>query len=110
VNFLPPGQPLYLETQQNPSKVIFMNTPPGWQGPWHKDPVPQLVFFLSGTGLWTAMDGTNITLTVGDIYFGNDQASKSGHFSQNIGSNDMMLAAAQFAEWPTTNYEPCWLK
>ncbi len=56
------------------------------------------------------MDGTNLTFTVGDIYFGNDQASKAGHWSQNIGDENMLVAAVQYADWPTKNYQPCWLQ
>lgn len=29
-------------------------------GPHHKDPVPQLVFFLGGTGEWETGDGTQV--------------------------------------------------
>lgn len=109
VNFLPPSPPLWLDTYSDPSKVLFLNAPVGWVGPWHKDPEPQLVLFLSGQGTWTAMDGTNHTFNPGDIYFGNDQASLKGHVSRQVGPVPMNCVLLQFSSWSTTNHHPCWL-
>ena len=109
-NYLPPSKPLWTDPKQNPTNVLLTQLPVGWDGPWHKDPVPQLVLFLSGTGLWQTMDGTNYTFTAGDVYFGNDQASSKGHYSKNVGSNPVYMVLLQFANYSTEMNRSCWLQ
>jgi len=112
VDFLPPSQPLWQETKADPTSIVFLQMPVGWQGPWHRDPAPQLVVFLSGHGRWQTMDGQIRDFTTGDLYFGNDQMSTKGHFSQNIGNVPLYVALLQFADWNVTDKvgQPCWLK
>ena len=109
VNLLPPAQPVFLDIFGAAGNVQLANLPPGWQGPWHKDPVPQLVFFLHGRGLWRVMDGTTRVFQPGDIYFGNDQNSTQGHESYTHGNDTLILAMVQFPHWSTTRHKPCWL-
>ena len=45
-DYLPPSDPLYSDTEGPASNVVLLNVPVGWSGSWHKDPVPQLVFFM----------------------------------------------------------------
>ncbi len=108
--FLPPSS-LWIEDLSFPSNLVLMTTPPGWVGPWHKNPVPQLVFVVAGTYLFTAMDGVNVTFTSGEIFFGNDQLSQKGHYTQNIGTVPGVLAAMQFSSWNVSETAgvPCWL-
>lgn len=108
---LPPGQPFWVENVESPSNLLLMTTPAGWTGPWHKNPEPQLVFVVAGAFLMTASDGTNVTLTVGDVFFGNDQLSTMGHATYNVGTVPGVLAAVQFASIDVSKYVgvPCWL-
>jgi hypothetical protein len=110
VNFLPPSQPLYTDVKTNASQVVFLQLPVGWTGPWHKDPVPQMNVFLSGCGNWTTMDGTSHIFQTGDLYFGNDQASSKGHYSQTCGEVPVSMALMQFPGYPTDLGKPCWFK
>ena len=113
IDLLPPNPPVYIDYVdqggKGPSKVFFLNTPVGWSGAWHKDPVPQLVITLAGEGVWTTMDGSNVTLTPGSVYLGNDQASSRGHHSMNTGKGLLQLLLIQYPQWPTKLYRPCWL-
>ena len=110
VNYLPPSDPLYTNVKGASSNVLFLNLPTNWSGPWHKDPVPQLVFFINGIGKWKTMDGSQVILKPGDVYFGNDQNSTKGHESYNIGNTSLILALIQFDTWSQNKYKPCWLK
>ena len=110
VNLLPPSMPLYLDKFGPAANVQLANTPPGWKGPWHRDPVPQLVFFLTGKGFWRFDDGTTHVFHPGDIYFGNDQAARKGHESYTHGNETLILAMVQFPQWSTTMARPCWLE
>ena len=109
-NYLPPSDPLYTNVKGASSNVLLTKLPANWSGPWHKDPVPQLVFFIHGIGKWKTMDGSEIILKPGDVYFGNDQNSTKGHESYNVGNSSLILALIQFDEWSENKYEPCWLK
>jgi hypothetical protein len=109
-DLLPPSEPLYLSIFGTAANVQLANTPPGWQGPWHRDPVPQLVIFMSGQGLWRFQDGTTHVFSPGDVYFGNDQNATRGHESYTHGNASMILAMVQFPQWSTTMARPCWLK
>ncbi len=109
VAYLPPSDPLFLNVFGTAHNVQLANQPAGWQGPWHKDPVPQLVIFLAGQGLWKFMDGTSHTFSQGDIYFGNDQNSTKGHESFAYGNGSLILAMIQFPNLSTTMHRPCWL-
>ena len=89
---------------------LLLQLPVGWVGPSHRDPVPQLNVFLSGQGNWTVADGTSHVFSAGDLYFGEDQLSKTGHFSENIGNVPVMMALMQFGNQKPTVNQPCWLK
>lgn len=79
-NFLPPSDSLFLDIFRPAANVQLRDTPPGWRGPWHRDKVPQLVFFIAGQRLWRFMDRTAHRFSPGDVYFGNDQNSTDGFF------------------------------
>lgn len=110
VNLLPPSMPMFLNVFGEAANVQLANTPPGWQGPWHRDPVPQFVFFMHGRGLWKLMDGTEHIFNPGDVYFGNDQNSTKGHESYTFGNESMLLAMIQFPNLSRNMYKPCWFE
>lgn len=107
--YLPPTPPVWLDSFANPAAARFLQAPVGWTGTWHKDPVPQLVLFVSGHGEWTAEDGTSHVFGPGDVYFGNDQMSHKGHMSRTVGNEPMMCVLIQFPQWATNMAKPCWL-
>jgi hypothetical protein len=106
--YLPPSDPQWLDSHGLASNIVFIQLPVGWKGPPHKDPVPQLVFFMSGCGNWTTSDGTSHVFGPGDLYFGEDQLSWDGHTSANCGDTAVVLILMQFGlSLPTVN-RPCW--
>ena len=109
-NLLPPSDPLFLDVFGTAQNIQLSNQPPGWQGPWHRDPVPQLVVFLQGVGLWKFMDGTQHFFYPGDVYFGNDQNSTQGHESYTYGNETLIVVMIQFPQLSTTMGKPCWLQ
>ena len=112
VDFLPNSDPLYLDNvvSGDSASVVWMQLPVGWKGPFHKDPVPQLVLFMSGEGTWETMDNKTHVFTVGQVYFGEDQRSLLGHISANTGNSPLIMALLQFKGWQPTVNQPCRLK
>jgi hypothetical protein len=109
VNLLPPSDPLFLEAFGPAANIQIANQPPGWKGPWHRNPVPQLVFFLKGVGFWRSQDGSEHVFVPGDVMFGNDQNATLGHESYAYNNETLILVMVQFPKWSTTKARPCWL-
>ena len=109
VQFLNNTPPIYLDDGESglPARVEILQLPVGCTVPWHKDPYPQLVTCLSGEGNWVTMDGSSHNLTVGEIYFGEDQLSLKGHISSNIGNTPLLLMLVQFRNRQPTVNLPC---
>lgn len=102
---------LHTDIKTNATQIVFVDLDPSYVGSWHKDPAPQFVSFLQGTGEWTTMDGTSRNFTLGDLYFGNDQLSTQGHLSRTVGDTPLKLMMVQFPQaLATGQYEPCWMK
>ena len=105
--------PLFSNDLGSSSNIIISTVPVGFVQSWHVNPVPQLIYILSGYGKFEAMDGTHVVLTPGVIYFGNDQMATKGHETYNLGNQSLVMSLVQFDEWnntnPATQYRPCWL-
>jgi hypothetical protein len=94
----------------SPASLELLQSPVGWEGSWHVNAYPQLVFFIEGTGKWTSSDNTTASFKTGDVYFGEDQLGTIGHSSKNTGHTPLTLALVQFRTWAPTVDKPCWLK
>jgi len=60
------------------STVSFWETPSGGDYGWHQDPIPRLVFTLTGTLEFEVKNGRRFTIRPGDILFAEDTTG-SGH-------------------------------
>ena len=83
------------------AKIIFAELPVGWQGEWHENPQPQWIIPLSGQWSVETMDGTKVTMGVGEVSFGGDQNTKpnatgnQGHLSATVGDQPAKLMIVQ---------------
>ena len=95
------------------SDTFISILPIGFNQTWHVNPVRQLIYCLSGIGKFVAMDNSEIILTPGVIYFGDDKKSIMGHKTYNLGNESLIMALVQFSQWNQTNnvnqFKPCWL-
>jgi quercetin dioxygenase-like cupin family protein len=70
---------------------------PGWSGPWHPSPYRQWFFLLSGSVTVTVSDGTERTLSQGDIILLEDAGTK-GHLTRVNGAKQVVAVGVQVAD------------
>ena len=100
--------PLYVDTSMasSPADLVLLQIPAHWTGPYHTNPVPQILVFLSGVLFFQASDNTTHIFTKGDVYFGEDQLS-NGHLAEPLGNEPVIAAVIQYKEWQPTVNMPC---
>lgn len=108
-----PATPEWQDRQPEPARSILTNVePPGWVGGWHENPAVQWIIPVQGVWSVQAMDGSEATLTPGDLMIGEDQGSRpdaaghSGHLSRNAGPSPVSLMIVQLEASPRTD-RPC---
>ena len=69
-DFAPPTTPLQVSDFLPAEGFAVLRFAPDWSGPWHPSPYRQWVFVLSGSLTVTVGDGTERSLSAGDVMGG----------------------------------------
>jgi hypothetical protein len=107
LNNVSPGSAIVWQciTRNVPTKILFLTIPPGAEGDWHENPVPQWIVTLSGRWYVETMDGVRVEMGPGEISFGGDQGcnwveGKRGHLSGSLGAEPAVLMLIQIEDDP----------
>ena len=96
-DFAPPTTPLEVSALMPAEGFAVVRFAPGWSGPWHPSPYRQWFFLLSGSVTVTVSDGTERTLSQGDIILLEDAGTK-GHLTRVNGAKQVVAVGVQVAD------------
>jgi len=96
-DFAPPATPLEVSALMPAEGFAVLRFAPGWSGPWHPSPYRQWFFLLSGSVTVTVSDGTERTLSQGDIILLEDAGTK-GHLTRVNGAQQVVAVGVQVAD------------
>lgn len=93
-DFAPPTTPLEVSAFIPAEGFAVLRFAPGWSGPWHPSPYRQWIFMLSGSVTVTAGDGTERTLSGGDIVLLEDMGTR-GHLTRVNGNQQAVAVGVE---------------
>jgi mannose-6-phosphate isomerase-like protein (cupin superfamily) len=93
-DFAPPTTPLEVSELIPADGFAVLRFAPGWSGPWHPSPYRQWFFLLSGSITVTVGDGTERTLSAGDIVLLEDMGTR-GHLTRVNGSRQAIAVGVE---------------
>ena len=96
-DFAPPTTPLQVSDFLPAEGFAVLRFAPDWSGPWHPSPYRQWVFLLSGSLTVTVGDGTERSLSAGDIIL-LDDAGSSGHLTRVDGNQQAIAVGVRVAD------------
>ena len=96
-DFAPPTTPLELSEFMPAEGFAVLRFAPDWSGPWHPSPYRQWFFLLSGALTVTVGDGTERSLSAGDVVLLED-AGTMGHLTRVTGSEQAVAVGVRVAE------------
>lgn len=95
-DFAPPTTPLEVSELMPAEGFAVLRFAPDWSGPWHPSPYRQWFFLLSGSLTVTVGDGTERSLSTGDIVLLDDEGTK-GHLTRVNGSQEAIAVGVRVA-------------
>jgi mannose-6-phosphate isomerase-like protein (cupin superfamily) len=96
-DFAPPVTPLDVSDFMAAEGFAVLCFAPDWSGPWHPTPYRQWVFMLSGSLTVTVGDGTERSLSPGDIVLLEDVGG-TGHLTRVTGSRQAVAVGVRVAD------------
>ena len=96
-DFAPPTTPLEVSALMPAEGFAVLRFAPGWSGPWHPSPYRQWIFMLSGSVTVSVGDGTERTLSTGDVVLLDDVGTK-GHLTRVDGGQQALAVGVRVAE------------
>lgn len=109
LSFQPGQMPLFVNHWNVTGQVglTWFFTPPFWKPAsyLHTNPVIQWGVWFSGAMRFAATDGTEVLISPGEVYFGDDVGSK-GHHSENAGYGPALSAMITYKG--VAGKGPCW--
>jgi quercetin dioxygenase-like cupin family protein len=96
-DFAPPTTPLEVSEFLPAEGFAVLRFAPDWSGPWHPSPYRQWFFLLSGSLTVTVGDGTERTMSTGDIVLIDDEGTK-GHLTRVNGDQQAVAAGVRVAQ------------
>ena len=96
-DFAPPTTPLQVSDFLPAEGFAVLRFAPDWSGPWHPSPYRQWVFLLSGSLTVTVGDGTDRSLSAGDVILLDDAGSR-GHLTRVDGNQQAIAVGVRVAD------------
>ena len=96
-DFAPPTTPLEASAFSPAEGFAIVRFAADWSGPWHPSPYRQWFFLLSGSITVTVSDGTERTLSAGDIVLLEDMGTK-GHLTRVDGGQQAIAVGVQVSD------------
>ena len=96
-DFAPPTTPLDVSEFMPAEGFAVLRFAPDWSGPWHPSPYRQWFFLLSGALAVTVGDGTERTLSAGDVVLLED-AGTMGHLTRVTGGQQAVAVGVRVAD------------
>lgn len=96
-NFAPPTTPLEASEFLPAEGFAVVRFAPDWSGPWHPSPYRQWFFMMSGSLTVTVGDGTERTMSTGDIAMLDDVGTQ-GHLTRVNGNQQVVAVGVRVAE------------
>jgi mannose-6-phosphate isomerase-like protein (cupin superfamily) len=96
-DFAPPTTPLDVSEFMPAEGFAMLRFAPDWSGPWHPSPYRQWFFLLSGALAVTVGDGTERTLSAGDVVLLED-AGTMGHLTRVTGGQQAVAVGVRVAD------------
>ena len=96
-DFAPPTTPLEVSALMPAEGFAVLRFAPGWSGPWHPSPYRQWIFMLSGSVTVSVGDGTERTLSTGDVVLLDDVGTK-GHLTRVEGGQQAIAVGVRVAD------------
>ena len=93
-DFAPPATPLEVSEFMPAEGFAVVRFAPDWSGPWHPSPYRQWFFMLSGSLTVTVGDGTERSLSTGDIILLDDEGTM-GHLTRVNGSQEALAVGVR---------------
>lgn len=92
VDYAPPAPQISVSEALKAESVVFISSPPGWQGDWHPAPRRQLMFFLCGELDVEVSDGEIRRFPPGSVVLLEDTLGK-GHITKVVSKERLYMVA-----------------
>jgi len=91
-DYAPPAAPISISDVKSADGVVFLSSPPGWQGDFHPAPRRQFIFMLAGELEVEVSDGETRRFGPGAVILAEDTAGR-GHVSRVVGDTRSYVVA-----------------
>ena len=95
--FAPPAAKIGLSKFNDAERYAFLRLPEGWEGPWHRSPVRQMLIIISGELEIEAGNGLAHRFPAGYAVMLEDTQGK-GHVTRVIGNWAVLGAIVRFTD------------
>ena len=96
-DFAPPATPLEVSDFVPAEGFAVLRFAPDWSGPWHPSPYRQWFFLLSGSLTVTVADGTQRTVSAGEVVLVDDVGT-NGHLTRVNGGQQAVAVGVRVAD------------